>query len=84
MQLIRSGGGTGVEELLPGLMAMSVLFGTTSMLAVTITFERKGRSFDRLLIAPLGVGVLIFAKILGAVLFGMFNAIVPVILAAFS
>lgn len=83
MQLIRSGGGTGVEELLPGLMAMSVLFGTTSMLAVTITFERKGRSFDRLLIAPLGVGVLIFAKILGAVLFGMFNAIVPVILAAF-
>lgn len=83
MQLIRSGGGTGVEELLPGLMAMSVLFGTTSMLAVTITFERKGRSFDRLLIAPLGVGVLIFAKILGAVLFGMFNAFVPVILAAF-
>lgn len=83
MQLIRLGGGTGVEELLPGLMAMSVLFGTTSMLAVTITFERKGRSFDRLLIAPLGVGVLIFAKILGAVLFGMFNAIVPVILAAF-
>jgi ABC-2 type transport system permease protein len=38
-------------ELLPGLIAMSVLFGTTSMLAVTITFERSGRSFDRLLLA---------------------------------
>jgi len=30
-----------------------ILFGTTSMLAVTITFEKKGRSFDRLLLAPI-------------------------------
>ncbi|NLA87178.1 MAG: ABC transporter permease, partial [Clostridiales bacterium] len=38
MQLIRSPG-RNMLELLPGLIAMSVLFGTTSMLAVTITFE---------------------------------------------
>ena len=40
MQLIRSSGNIEVIELLPGLMAMSILFGTTSMLAVTITFEK--------------------------------------------
>ena len=83
MQLIRSQGSIGIMELLPGLMAMSVLFGTTSMLAVTITFERKGRSFDRLLLAPIGIGTLVLAKILGAILFGIFNAFVPVIFAVF-
>ena len=83
MQLIRSPGNIGIVELLPGLMSMSVLFGTTSMLAVTITFERKGRSFDRLLLAPISISTLVFAKILGAVLFGIVNAFVPVVFAAF-
>jgi len=44
---------TGIPEVLPGVMAVSILFGTTSMLAVTITFEKKNRSFERLLLAPL-------------------------------
>lgn len=83
MQLIRSPGNIEIIELLSGLMAMSVLFGTTSMLAVTITFERKGRSFDRLLLAPISLSTLVFAKISGAVLFGILNAFVPVIFAAF-
>lgn len=86
MQLIRSSGGvnlTDIKEMLPGLMAMSVLFGTTSMLAVTITFERKGRSFDRLLLAPISLGTMVAAKLSGAILFGLFNAFVPVIFAAF-
>ncbi|HHY10511.1 MAG TPA: ABC transporter permease [Firmicutes bacterium] len=83
MQLIRSGGALQIKELLPGLMAMSVLFGTTSMLAVTITFERRARSFDRLLLAPVSLGTLILAKLAGAVVFGMANAFVPVAFAAF-
>lgn len=83
MQLIRSQGDIGIEELLSGLMAMSVLFGTTSMLAVTITFERRSRLFDRLLIAPISISTLVIAKILGAILFGILNAFVPVIFAAF-
>ena len=83
MQLIRSQGDIGIEELLSGLMAMSVLFGTTSMLAVTITFERRSRSFDKLLIAPISISTLVIAKILGAILFGILNAFVPVIFAAF-
>ena len=62
---------------------MSVLFGTTSMLAVTITFERSGRSFDRLLLAPISLSTMVLAKIMGAVLFGVFNSFVPVIFAAF-
>jgi len=86
MQMIRSSGGVNlseIREMLPGLMAMSILFGTTSMLAVTITFERKGRSFDRLLIAPISLGTMVVAKLSGAILFGIFNAFVPVIFASF-
>lgn len=71
-----------IRELLPGVMAMSILFGTTSMLAVTITFERRSRSFDRLLVAPVGTGVLMLAKTSGAVFFGVLNALVPVAVAA--
>lgn len=86
MQLIRSSGGVNLSDIqgmLPGLMAMSVLFGTTSMLAVTITFERKGRSFERLLLAPISLSTMVAAKLSVAIMFGLFNAFVPVIFAAF-
>jgi ABC-2 type transport system permease protein len=83
MLFMRSQQAVEIIEILPGLMAMSVLFGTTSMLAVTITFERKGRSFDRLLLAPISLKVMVLAKIIGSVLFGMFNAFVPIIFGAF-
>lgn len=82
MQLLRSPDGN-MLDLLPGLIAMSVLFGTTSMLAVTITFERSGRSFDRLILAPISLSTMVLAKIMGAILFGIFNAFVPVVFAAF-
>ncbi len=68
-----------VKSILPGIIAMSILFGTTSMLAVTITFERKGRSFERLLLSPLNLNLLMIAKTGGAVFFGIINAFVPIL-----
>jgi ABC-2 type transport system permease protein len=83
MFFIRSGRGLeSILELLPGVVTISVLFGTTSMLAVTVTFEKKGRSFERLLLAPIPLELLMFAKTGGAILFGVANALVPIILAA--
>ncbi len=84
MFFIRSG--TGLEDimiLLPGVVAISILFGTTSMLAVTVTFEKKNRSFERLLLAPISFELLMLAKTSGAILFGVGNAFVPVIIAVF-
>ncbi|MFP4107421.1 MAG: ABC transporter permease [Phycisphaerae bacterium] len=84
MFFIRSGSGLErIPELLPGVMAVSVLFGTTSMLAVTVTFEKKGRSFERLLLAPIRLELLMLAKTTGAIVFGVANALVPLVLAAF-
>lgn len=78
--------GSGLESILamvPGVVVVSILFGTTSMLSVTVTFEKKGRSFDRLLLAPISLELLMLAKTSGAILFGVANAFIPIILAAF-
>ena len=83
MFFLRSPVAVDVRDLLPGVMALSILFGTTSMLAVTITFERKSRSFERLLLAPISLNILMLAKTSGAIMFGVINAFVPVLFASF-
>jgi len=84
MFFIRSGSGLeSILSLLPGVMTISILFGTTSMLAVTITFEKRSRSFERLLLAPISLELLMLAKTSGAIVFGVVNAFVPIIIAAF-
>ncbi len=79
MMFIKTKTAFNIEEVFPGIVGMSILFGTTSMLSVTITFERKSRSFERLLLAPISIRLLIISKITGAILFGIFNSIVPVL-----
>jgi len=84
MFFIKSGSSfESILTLLPGVIAISILFGTTSMLAVTVTFEKKNRSFERLLLAPIPLELLMLAKTGGAILFGVANAFVPIILALF-
>jgi ABC-2 type transport system permease protein len=84
MFFIRSGSGLEtIPELLPGVVTISILFGTTSLLSVTLTFERRNRSFERLLLSPISLELLMVAKTSGAILFGIVNAFVPIIIAAF-
>jgi len=80
MMFLKTKSAFDIIEVFPGIVAMSVLFGTTSMLSVTITFERKSRSFERLLLAPIKIELLVFAKITGAILFGIFNSIIPILI----
>jgi len=84
MFFIKSGRGMeSVASVLPGVIALSILFGTTSLLSVTVTFEKKNRSFERLLLAPISLELLMLAKTGGAILFGIANAFVPMLMAAF-
>jgi ABC-2 type transport system permease protein len=84
MFFIRSGSGLeSIRSLLPGVITISILFGTTSMLSVTITFEKRSRSFERLLLAPISLELLMLAKTSGSIFFGVANAFVPIALAAF-
>ena len=84
MFFIKSGSGLeSISSILPGVIALSILFGTTSLLAVTVSFEKKNRSFERLLLAPIPLELLMLAKTSGAILFGVVNAFVPIVMAAF-
>ncbi|MDD2604316.1 MAG: ABC transporter permease [Desulfobacterales bacterium] len=84
MFFIKSGSGLdSIPAVLPGVVAVSILFGTTSMLATAVTFEKKQRSFERLLLAPISLELLMFAKTAGAILIGTINGFIPVAMASF-
>jgi ABC-2 type transport system permease protein len=60
-----------VRSLVPGLLALTVLFGTTSMEAIVIVFERRIGSLERLLLAPVRLPALLAGKLLGGMVFGL-------------
>ncbi len=61
----------GIKELAGGLIAMTILFGATSVEAIVLTFERRVGTLDRLLAAPLSLGEVIMGKALSGALFGL-------------
>jgi len=58
------------EELVPGLIAMTILFSTTAAEAVVINFELRLGSLERLLLAPISLTAALLGKVLGGVIFG--------------
>lgn len=58
------------KDLASGLIAMSILFAATSAEAIVIVFERRTRTFERLLLAPLSLQAILFGKVIGGVIFG--------------
>jgi ABC-2 type transport system permease protein len=71
--IIRDGaqGPESLEGLVPGLLALTMLFGTSSMEAIIITFERRIGALERLLLAPLRLPALLGGKLLGGIVFGL-------------
>jgi ABC-2 type transport system permease protein len=59
------------EELVPGLIAMTILFSTTAAEAVVINFELRIGSLERLLLAPVTVSAVLMGKVLGGAMFGL-------------
>ncbi|HIE52441.1 MAG TPA: ABC transporter permease [Armatimonadetes bacterium] len=60
-----------LPALFPGIVAVAVIFGTSSMAAEVIILERLAGTFDRLLLAPVPLWALILAKAVGGALFGL-------------
>jgi ABC-2 type transport system permease protein len=59
------------EDLIPGLIAMTILFSTTAMEVVVINFELRIGSLERLLLAPVSLADVLIGKILGGSIFGL-------------
>ncbi len=70
-----------VRDLVPGLLGLTVLFGTSSMEAIVITFERRIGALERLLLAPLCLPALLAGKLLGGMAFGLTVTLVVLIVA---
>jgi len=64
----------GLVELSPGLIAMAALFGTTSMEAIVITFEKRIGTLERLILAPISLFTILVGKVLGGAIFGIVMA----------
>jgi ABC-2 type transport system permease protein len=69
-----------IGSLVPGLLGLTVLFGTSSMEAIVIVFERRIGSLERLLLAPIRLPALLAGKLLGGMAFGL--TVTAVVLAA--
>jgi ABC-2 type transport system permease protein len=69
-----------------GLLGLTILFGTSSMEAIVITFERHTGAFERLLLAPVRLPALLAGKMLGGMVFGLTVtlAVLMVVLIAFG
>ena len=60
-----------IHDLMPGLIALTLLFSTSSMEAVVIAFERRIGSLERLRLAPIRLPALLAGKVLGGMVFGL-------------
>ncbi len=60
-----------VRSLVPGLLGLTLLFGTSSMEAIVIVFERRIGSLERLVLAPIRLPALLAGKLLGGMVFGL-------------
>jgi ABC-2 type transport system permease protein len=58
-------------RLIPGLLALSLLFGTTSMEAIVITFEQMTGAMERLMLYPVSTLTILSGKIVGGARFGL-------------
>jgi len=76
---IRNPGET--RELVPGLLGLTILFGTSSMEAIVIVFERRIGSLERLMLAPIGLPALLAGKLLGGMTFGLTVTVVVLVIA---
>ena len=61
----------GIKDVVPGLIGMTLLFSSTSMAAIVITFEKRIGALERLLLAPLNIRTILLGKTLGSTLFGL-------------
>lgn len=63
-------------QIASGIIAMTLLFGNTSMAAIVVTFEKRAGTFQRLLLAPLSLDTILLGKTLSAAAYGLATALV--------
>jgi len=60
----------------PGIIAMTLLFGNTSMAAIVVTFEKRSGTLQRLLLTPVTHRTIVLGKAASAALYGIATSLV--------
>ncbi|OFV67907.1 MAG: ABC transporter [Candidatus Syntrophoarchaeum caldarius] len=68
------------EFLIPGLLAMTLFFTSTSVSPVIMPWETQMKTLERLISCPITVRTMIFGDILASFIFGIIISIVPVVI----
>jgi ABC-2 type transport system permease protein len=66
--------------LIPGLIAITLLFSASSIEPVSIPIERRVKTFDRLLSAPISLHSLVFGESLSGFLYSLGIACLPLVI----
>jgi ABC-2 type transport system permease protein len=65
------------QILIPGLVAITILFSASSIEPVSIPIERRTKTFDRLLSAPVSLNAVVLGESLSGFLYAAAIAVVP-------
>jgi ABC-2 type transport system permease protein len=65
--------------MIPGLIAITILFSASSIEPVSIPLERRMKTFDRLISAPISLHAVVLGESLSGFLYSMGIAFVPLI-----
>jgi ABC-2 type transport system permease protein len=69
----------GPSVMIPGLIAITILFSASSIEPVSIPIERRMRTFDRLVSAPISLHAVVLGESLSGFLYSIGIAFVPLI-----
>ncbi len=69
----------GAEIIIPGLISITLLFSASSIEPVSIPIERRMRTFDRLVSAPISLNAVVLGESLSGFLYALGIALVPLV-----
>lgn len=69
-----------VDTLIPGLVCITILFSSSSIGPMAIPSERRSKTFERLLSAPVSYNSILFGKTLGGFFFSIMVGVTPLVI----
>ncbi len=66
--------------LIPGLISVTILFSSSTIEPVSIPLERRTKTFERLISAPVSLHAIVFGESLSGFMYSMGIALVPLII----
>jgi ABC-2 type transport system permease protein len=70
--------------LIPGLIAVTLLFSSSTIEPVSIPIERRTKTFERLLSAPVSLHAIVFGESLSGFMYSLGIALVPLLVGIFA